>query len=543
MATVINDAQNKTTGLVSIFDSNSASTALSNLRCGVQYSTPNFPTHPGTTCDSVGAYYSNPTRLNFEPRVGFAWDPFRDGKTSVRGGFGIYDVLPVPAYFLVLQDQAAPFMIFDSIDKPSSPPNPLKGKFYSGGEALLTASGSQTGKLSTSVVEANPHRNYVLQWNLNVQRQISSDLSVTLGYVGSHGVHMLMRGDDGNMTIPTRTSAGLLFPCGPPVPSSGGPCTPGNNSAGTSAKVNQALGNIRYLFWGSDSFYDGMNLNIDKRMSHGLQFQIAYTWAKSIDDNSSTVAGDAFSNGLNSTYWFAPKSLRGRSDFNIGQSASINVLWAVPTPRSISGFTKSALGGWQVGSIFKVNSGVPTTVIVNGDPAGLGNGGADQFGIPNLIPGCDPVNHNYIGGTSPTYINVNCYALPTVSASSPLASQCGTFPFDPAHGHPVIPAPAGQVYCANLLGNAGRNSINGPMLVNMDFSATKNIPIHRISETYNIQFRAEIFNILNRSNFLPPEPLYGAGIYDANGDPLAKGFMDNLATQPRDVQFAIKMIW
>jgi hypothetical protein len=126
-------------------------------------------------------------------------------------------------------------------------------------------------------------------------------------------------------------------------------------STGASAKVNQALGNIRYLFWGSDSFYDGLNLNIDKRMAHGLQFQFAYTWSKSIDDNSSTVAGDAFSNSLNSTYWFAPKSLRGLSDFNIGQNATINVLWAVPTPKSFSGFTKSALGGWQIGSIFKTN--------------------------------------------------------------------------------------------------------------------------------------------------------------------------------------------
>jgi len=543
MATVINDAQGKTTGLVSIADSNSTSTALSNLRCGMPYSTPNFPSHPGTTCDSVGPYYSNPTRLNFEPRIGFAWDPFRDGKTSVRGGFGIYDVLPLPGYFLVLQDQAAPFMIFDSIDKPSSGANPLKGQFFSGGQALLTAPGSQTGKLSTSTVEANPHRNYVLQWNLNVQRQISPDLSVTLGYVGSHGVHMLIRGDDGNMTLPTLTSSGYLFPCGPPVPKYGGPCTPGNSPNGTSAKVNQALGNIRYLFWGSDSFYDGMNLNIDKRLSHGLQFQVAYTWSKSIDDNSATIAGDAFGNSLNSLYWFAPKSLRGLSDFNVGQSGSINVLWALPTPKSSNGFIKAAVGGWQVGGIVKINTGVPTTAIINGDPAGLGNGGADQFGIPNLVPGCDPVNHNYIGGTSPSYINVNCFTLPTVSVSSPLASQCATFPFDPAHGHPVVPAPAGQVYCANLLGNAGRNSVIGPKLVNVDFSATKNNPIRRISETFNVQFRAEIFNILNHSNFVPPEPIYGAGIFDATGAALANGYMDNLATQPRDVQFALKVIW
>jgi hypothetical protein len=456
----------------------------------------------------------------------------------VRGAFGIYDILPLPGYFLVLQAQAAPFMIFDSISKPSAGPNPLQGQFSAGGQDLLTnpQPGAQVGKLSTSTVEANPHRNYVLQWNLNVQRQLSRDMSVSLGYIGSHGVHMLIRGDDGNMTIPTLTSVGYLFPCGPPI-NPDGTCTAGNNAAGTSAKINPALGPIRYLFWGSDSFYDGMNLNIDKRMAHGLQFQVAYTWSKSIDDDSSTIAGDTFGNSLNSLYWFAPKSLRGLSDFNVGQSATINLLWAVPVSKSLERFAKAALGGWQLGGIFKINTGIPTTAIINGDPAGLGNNGADQFGIPNRIPGCDPINHSFIGNSSPAYINVNCYTLPTVSASSPYASQCASFP------GAVAPAPTGQVYCANLLGNAGRNTIIGPKLVNLDFSATKNFPIHRISETFNVQFRTEIFNILNHSNFIPPEPLTGASLFDATGAPLNNGFLDNLATQPRDVQFALKIIW
>ncbi len=532
MTTVLNDAQGKITSLLNISDPAP--------QCGVQFTSsfaPGGKPPAGAACGSVGPYYHNPTLRNFEPRIGFAWDPFRDGKTSVRGGFGIYDVLPLPGYFLVLQAQAAPFMIFDSVNKPAA----LKGQFSAGGQNLLTnpPAGVQPGKLSTSTVEANPHRNYVLQWNLNMQRQISSDLSITLGYIGSHGVHMLIRGDDGNATMPTLTSAGLLFPCGF-AKSTDTFCTPGLTpnvpAPAPSAKINQNLGTIRYLYWGSDSFYHAMNLNVDKRMSHGLQFQVAYTWSKSIDDNSSTIAGDTFSNSLNSLYWFAPKSLRGLSDFNVGQNASINVLWALPTPKSFDGLAKAAVGGWQVGGIFKINTGIPTTAIINGDPAGLGNDGADQFGIPNRIPGCDPVNHSYIGGASPSYINVNCYTLPTVSASSPLAAQCGTF-------SGAATPPSGQVYCANLLGNAGRNSVIGPKFVNLDFSATKNFPIHRISETLNVQFRAEIFNILNHSNFVPPEPLAGASIFQANGAAQNNGFMDNLASQPRDVQFALKVIW
>jgi hypothetical protein len=522
--TVINDAQGKITNVTDITGPN--------LQCGTLFDShfaPNNVAPAGSACSTVGPYYSNPTRLNFEPRVGFAWDPFRDGKTSVRGAFGMYDVLPLPGYFLTLQNQSAPFIVFDSVDKH------LGGTFYQGGLDVLTnpPPGAKVGRLAVSTVEAHPRRSYVLQWNLNVQRQITPDLSVTLGYVGSHGVHMLIRGDDANMTLPTLTPQGYLFPCGPPI-NTDGSCTAGNNAAGNSAQLNQQLGIIRYLYWGSDSFYDGMNLNIEKRLSHGLQFQIAYTWAKSIDDNSSTIAGDTFGNSLNSTYWFAPKSLRGLSDYNVGQNASINVLWALPSPKS-EGLVKAALGGWQLGSIFKINTGVPTTVIINGDPAGLQNSGADQFGIPNIIPGCDPINHNYIGGTSPSYINVSCFTLPTAPAS--MASQCANFTLAAA------PPPSGQVYCANLLGNAGRNTIIGPKLVNLDLSATKNFPIKKISEAFNIQFRAEIFNIMNHTNFVPPEPLNGAGIFDQDGQVIANGEMDSLATQPRDVQFALKVIW
>jgi hypothetical protein len=536
MTTVINDAQGKLTSLLNITDSAP--------QCGKQFTSPFAPggiSPPGAVCGSVGPYYSNPTLRNFEPRIGFAWDPFRTGKTSVRGSFGLFDVLPLPGYFLLQENQAAPFMIFASTNTKTNPNVP--GAFFSGGENLLTNS-VPPSRLSTSTIEPHPHRNYVLQWNLNVQRQITPDLSLTVGYIGSHGIHMLIRGDDANMTLPTQTSSGLLFPCGF-VNATDTSCTAGFTGGtlgvggATNAQLNQKLGIIRYIYWGSDSFYDGLNVNVDKRMGHGLQFQFAYTWAKSIDDNSSTIAGDTFGNGLNSLYYFAPKSLRGVSDYNIGQNASVNVLWALPSPKSANGLVKAVAGGWQVGGIFKWNTGVPTTVIFNDDPLGLQNSGADPFSIPNRVPGCDPINHNYIGGTAPVYINVNCFAPPSVSAAvaAALPYPCADFPNAPSL------AGTGNVYCGNLLGNAGRNTIRGPKLVNLDFSATKNNPIHRISETFNVQFRAEIFNIMNHSNFVPPEPGNGAGIFDATGAVISDGSMDTLATQPRDVQFAIKVIW
>ncbi len=459
MTTVLKGAQGRVTNLVNISDAAP--------QCGKQFTSPFAPggiSPPGASCGSVGPYYSNPTLRNFEPRIGFAWDPFRNGKTSVRGGFGIYDVQPLPGYFLLQENQAAPFMIFASTQDLAS----LAGRFFAGGQNLLT-NNVPASLLSTSTIETKPHRSYVLQWNLNVQRQISSSLSATVGYIGSHGVHMLIRGDDGNFTPHTLKPEGLFFPGGP--------------------VVNTKLGIIRYIYWGSDSFYHGLNVNIDKRMSHGLQFQFAYTWAKSIDDNSSTIAGDTFGNGLNSLISDAPRTLRGRSDFDVGQNASINALWALPSPKSANGLVKAAVGGWQVGGIFKINTGIPTTAIIDANRKIMGNIGADPFGIPDRVPGCDPINHNYIGSATPVYINENCFRPPTVAASSPLAPLCTDFS-GANHSAPYLPS--GRVYCANLVGNAGRNT---------------------------------------------------GVLFNDDGSSASGGDIRDRSTEPRDVQFAIKVIW
>ena len=299
MTTVLKDAQGKFGSLVNIAEPTAGTTVDSNLRCGKSFAGfPGVAAQAGTSCDSVGPYYANPTLRNFEPRIGFAWDPFRDGKSSVRGGFGIYDVQPLPGYFLLQQNQAAPYMIFKSIGK-----GPLAaigttyntGGVFQAGEGQTILTNSTASKLSASTIETNPKRNYVMQWNLNIQRQLMSDTTLTVGYVGSRGVHLLQRGDDGNMTLPTLTSAGYLFPCGF-VAAADTSCTAGTTGGtlgvggATSAKVNQALGVIRYVYWGTDSTYNALNVNLVKSMKHGFQYQVAYSFSKSLDDNSQSLS-------------------------------------------------------------------------------------------------------------------------------------------------------------------------------------------------------------------------------------------------------------
>jgi hypothetical protein len=283
-------------------------------------------------------------------------------------------------------------------------------------------------------------------------------------------------------------------------------------------------------------------------MKHGFQAQVAYTYGKSLDDDSQSIAGDSFANGINSPWWFLPKLFRGPSDFDVRHSISINGLWDVPTPKFSNGFARAALGGWELGSILKINSGTTTTPIIGDDPLGLGNSGADQFGLLNKVPGCDPINHGFAGSTpgAPLWINSSCYTLPTVSAAT-----AATLPFPCANfSGASVAAPAGQVYCSNLAGNVSRNSIYGPHLFEFDFSVLKNFPIKRISEVFNIQFRAEMFNILNRVSFVPPQPGSGDGnaaVFGSDGSPSggSVGQLQEYATgtPSREIQVALKLVW
>jgi hypothetical protein len=144
------------------------------------------------------------------------------------------------------------------------------------------------------------------------------------------------------------------------------------------------------------------------------------------------------------------------------------------------------------------------------------------------------VNSNFKGNAL-HYLNLNCFTLPVAPVS--MAASCK--PFSGAAG----PAPSGEVYCANLLGNSGRNTVIGPGLNDFDFSLFKNNPIHRISETFNVQFRWEIFNIFNHANFNPPAPA-ARQVFAASGTLNNAGVLTSpTITSSRQMQFALKFIW
>jgi len=218
------------------------------------------------------------------------------------------------------------------------------------------------------------------------------------------------------------------------------------------------------------------------------------------------VADDNYPNGMFNPLFFVQRTTRGLSDFNVSQNFVVSYTWELGTPKSRSKTVDWMFGGWQLGGVYKASSGQPFTPLLGGDPQGSKLDETSE--PPNLIqgPGCDSLAN--IG-------NPNHY----------IKTQCLGFP-NPA----------------NLRGNLGRNKMIGPGVSNLDFSVFKNNRIRRISENFNVQFRAEFFNILNHANFASPTD--NLDVFDQSGAPVASaGLITSTQTPSRQIQFALKRIW
>jgi hypothetical protein len=473
-------------------------------------------------CSSTGSFFSNPTLKNFEPRVGFAWDVFHDGKTALRGGVGLFDVLPLPYQFILMTTQSAPFFSYTAIN------NPGQGTFFSG----LTNFPANT--LRSTYVDSHQKRNYVIQWNLNVQQQLTPTLAAMVAYVGSRGVHQPFKVDEADLVIPTKTPYGYLWP---QVDGSGNLIS-GPNAGSPPNPINPNFGSVRGIFYEGHSYYNALELQLAKRLSHGLQVQGVYTWGKSMDTSSASVAGDTFGNSISSLHWFDMRLSRGLSDFDVGHTLVINGIWQAPTPKSFSAPAQWALGGWELGLIFTAGDGVPFTPTwgTGSDPQFTLS--SDDWAFPNRLggSGCESLTRP---GNPLRYVKTECFAVPTAPNQAFWNANCDPAP--PSLGGPL---PPGDLRCFNLRGNAGRNILISPGVTSLDFSVFKNNYIRSISERFNIQFRAEMFNILNHPNFAPPINPTNTDIFDGTGtvNPVA-GLLTKTTTTAREIQFGLKVVF
>jgi len=525
--------------------------------CGKQ-----FTNSTGTViCNAqTNGLFKNPTWHDFDPRVGFAWDPQSNGKMSVRGGIGMYDQLPLIAFMgSTANSQTYPFLLAGGSGSLLSESFGPFGS-YPGGCTGMTGDpmscqvsvGTVVGSRA-AFIEQNPKRAYVIQWNLSFEREILPNLTFLIGYVGSHGVHGTTQVDDTNIVLPISSPTGYLWPCdnlgtGFVLPAGGnindckgGNGTPGNpkGGLGSGTTLNQTVGRLPTTFFRNSSVYHGLELQLTKQMSHGFQVNGSFTWQKSIDTASGAVISDSVITAISSLNWFDPKLTRAVSDFNDPKVLSINGLWNIPTPKSWSGIANTVVGGWQVGGIFSASAGQPFSAILAGDALGLNN--TDSFAYPNRLtgPGCSTLTNP---GNIQNYVKLQCFQIP-----APVSFN----------GHNYIP-----------LGNAGRNIMTGPGLESLDFSVEKNTKITRISESFNVKLRLDVFNLTNRVNFNPPVqneflldpttlapgttatpgptgPCTSANSGSSGCVPSAGALngADRTATESRQLQLSLKIIW
>ncbi len=284
--------------------------------------------------------------------------------------------------------------------------------------------------------------------------------------------------------------------------------------------------------WQSRSWYNAMQVRVDKRMSHGFQLLGSFTWSKSLDDSSGSTAGDTFQLDSVSEPWYDLSLNKGLSDFDVRRNLVISGVWNVPATKALGAFGEKVLGGWQLGIIATLADGIPEPIASAGAIDLVGEV-ITTVQPPNVVPGCTAnslVNSNY--RQSLFYINSSCVSLvPKTAANAQYCDSAGR----------GFGATLAAATCANIRGNLGRDVLIGPGLFNVNFSVYKNTLIRRISETFNVQFRAEMFNVLNHANFAPSGNL---SPFNADGTATSSfGQLTSTQGDNRVIQLALKLVW
>ncbi len=437
----------------------------------------------------------NPSLKNWDPRVGIAYDPFADHKTSIRAGFGIFHVVmytnDLNSWFqpplLSASQSAAQGLLYPSAFSnitPSAAVNiPTNGTLAIGGN------GQYWGLHTTP---------YQMQWNFSIQREIAANTVLTVAYVGTHYVHGVGQTDI-NSPIPCVQSAGQMPPNQPFLLQSATGCffngapTYSNAAGVPNQRVDPLYNFLEFGDTLSDGHYEALQPNLTRRFSAGFQAQVSYTYSKSIDNASGAFGPDG---GGPAEQTFNVAADKGLSNFNRTQNFRVSAVYDIPFHGS--GVANAILSGWELTGIYTYLSGFPSSPASAADRVFLGAG--SPTGRPNVVSGC-----NLYSGfqTRTDWFNTACYSL------QPL----GTY------------------------GDAGRDTIVGPSLWDLDDSLIRNF---RLKERFTLQFRAEAFNILNHPSFQNPNTT----IFTGSGAPNASaGLITATTSAPREWQFGLKLLF
>jgi hypothetical protein len=448
---------------------------------------------------------NNATRL-FSPRVGLAWDPFSNGKTAVRAGFGTYYTLIDALSFLLNSlppyNGAPTFSgpLFSII--PILPNVPVPPSCGPGVPTPCTTYAPQG-------VQADAKTPTVQSWSFTIEQQVTQSLALRAGYVGSFGYHGLLSVDPN--TIPAQVcsnasgcQAGGVTSGGTPVPAtSQSRVSQGAQYIPVGTRPNPYVGAGFFWFTEGNSRYNALELDLTKRLTAGLQFRTNYTWSKSLDNNSGLTGAQANNQAQMTMDRNDPRRDWGPSALNVTHQASVSARYELPFGRgkrwlaNASAVQNRFIGGWQLNGIAAFLSGFPFTPQVGSNRSGDGDTrNPDRVSFNSSFSG--PV----ILGKQSRWYDPNAFLLPAF----------GTY------------------------GNLGRGAFNGPGLANVDFSVFKNTSI---TEAVSLQFRTEFFNVFNHTNLGTPN----ATVFSSGAISSSAGVITTLATMPRQIQFGLKLIF
>jgi len=442
------------------------------------------------------AFTVNNAKFLPQPRAGLAWSPFANKHlTVIRAGFGMYNDLQDALGYRT--DQNAPF-------------NPTYSLASVPVSQLPLAAGSSVpaaAKLVPGGVQPDLKTPTLVSWSLRIQQQLTENTALTVGYIGSHGYHELV-GVDANEPFPVicpESPCPATYPSTFPAGIAGTPVPAGTYYVPTSTKANPAINNTWTYFSEGDSHYNALTVDVNHRFSSGFLLRGVYTWSKAIDDGDSLNATTSGGEPALVSNPFDLGADKGLANFDVRNVGVINASYALPFGRGKrfltgdAGFVKTAASGWTVNSIVTLQGGFPFTPQLSYNPTNSGD---------SRNPVRPFVNPAFTGpvilGTPTQWFNPNAFLAP------PNAS--------------------------GFAGNLGRDTLIGPGLGTWDLSFLKDTPLR---ENLNLQFRAEMFNLLDRANFNTPN----AVVFTPTGVSPTAGVITSTSTTSRQIQLGLKLRW